>query len=77
MRRRPSLRSLPVNRYRAVLTIDWRISKVGMISVGGNRYSVPDTMRPRILEIQHHVTELQIFEDVALIARPPVIEGKH
>jgi hypothetical protein len=48
-----------------------------VISVGGNLYSVPDTTRRRTLEVQHHVTELQIFEDGTLIASHPVIEGKH
>ena len=53
-----SLRPLPVNLYSAVLTIERRISKDGMISIGGNLYSVPDTTRRRTLEVQHHVTEL-------------------
>ena len=47
-----------------------------MISVGGNFYSVPDTTRRRRLEVQHHATELRIFEDGQLIARHPVLEGK-
>ena len=47
-----------------------------MVSVGGNFYSVPDTARRRTLEIQHHATELRIFEDGQIIARHPVLEGK-
>lgn len=74
---RPSLRPLPAIPYSAVLTIERRITKDGMISVGGKQYSVPDTTRRRTLEVQHHVTELQIFEDGELIARHPVIEGKN
>ncbi|WP_407071225.1 Mu transposase domain-containing protein [Tritonibacter mobilis] len=46
-----------------------------MISVGGNHYSVPDTIRRRTFEVQHHMTELQIFEDDNLVACHPVIEG--
>lgn len=73
----PALRPLPANPYSAVLTIERRVSKEGMISVGGNLYSVPDTTRRRTLEVQHHVTELRIFEDGVQIARHPVIEGKN
>ncbi len=73
----PALQPLPANPYSAVLTIERRVSKEGMISVGGNLYSVPDTTRRRTLEVQHHVTELRIFEDGVLIARHPVIEGKN
>lgn len=74
---RPSLQPLPANPYSAVLTIERRVTKDGMISVGGNHYSVPDTTRRRTLEVQHHVTELQIFEDGVFIASHPVIEGKN
>lgn len=74
---RPALKPLPAIPYSAVLTIERRVSKDGMISVGGNHYSVPDTARKRVLEVQHHVTELRIFEDGALIASHPVLEGKN
>lgn len=72
----PSLRPLPAIPYNAVLTVERRVSKDGMVSVGGNFYSVPDTTRRRTLEIQHHATELRIFEDGELVARHPVLEGK-
>jgi transposase len=70
------LKPLPAVPYSAVLTVERRVSKDGMISVGGNYYSVPDTARRRTLEVQHHATELRIFEDGQLIARHPVLEGK-
>lgn len=72
----PSLKPLPAMPYSAVLTVERRVSKEGMVSVGGNFYSVPDTTRRRTLEVQHHVTELRIFEDGQLVARHPVLEGK-
>ncbi len=72
----PSLKPLPAIPYNAVLTVERRVSKDGMISVGGNFYSVPDTTRRRTLEVQHHAAELRIFEDGQLIARHPVLEGK-
>ena len=70
------LKPLPAIPYSAVLTVERRVSKDGMIAVGGNFYSVPDTTRRRTLEVQHHATELRIFEDGQLIARHPVLEGK-
>jgi len=73
---RPSLGPLPAIPYSAVLSVERRVSKEGMISVGGNLYSVPDTTRRRGLEVQHHATELRIFEDGELVARHPVLEGK-
>lgn len=72
----PHLRPAPAIPYEAVLTIERRVSKDGMVSVGGNLYSVPDTARKRLLEVQHHATEVRIFEDGTLIARHPVLEGK-
>ncbi len=75
-RQQPSLKPLPATPYSAVLTVERRVSKDGMISVGGNFYSVPDTTRRRTLKVQHHATELRIYEDGQLIARHPVLEGK-
>ncbi|WP_108260090.1 Mu transposase domain-containing protein [Mangrovicoccus ximenensis] len=66
----------PALAYDAVLTVERRVSKEGMVSVGGNLYSVPDTARRRVLEVQHHTAEIRIFEDGQLIARHPVLEGK-
>src|SRR3954447_12734649 len=42
---KPALATLPLLPYRAVLRLERRISQEGMISVGGNTYSVPDTTR--------------------------------
>jgi hypothetical protein len=72
----PHLTPLPLIPYSAVLTVERRVSKDGMLSIGGNFYSVPDTARRRTLEVQHHATELRIFEEGHLIARHPVLEGK-
>lgn len=72
----PHLKQLPAIPYSAVLSVERRVSKDGMIAVGGNFYSVPDTTRRRTLEVQHHATELRIYEDGQLIARHPVLEGK-
>lgn len=73
----PHLRPLPALRYDAVLTVERRISREGMVAVAGNYYSVPDTARRRVVEVQHHTHEIRIFEEGQLIARHPVLEGKN
>jgi hypothetical protein len=60
-----------------VLTVERRISHEGMVSVGGNLYSVPDATRKRLVEVQNHPKEVRIFEDGRLIASHPVLEGRN
>ena len=48
---RPALIAHPAIPYSAVLTIERRVSREGMVSVGGNLYSIPDTARKRVLEV--------------------------
>ncbi len=71
------LNALPAIAYSAVLTIERRVSHEGMISLGGNLYSVPDATRKRRVEVQNHPKEVRIFEDGVLIANHPVLEGKN
>ncbi|WPY96518.1 IS21 family transposase (plasmid) [Limimaricola variabilis] len=73
----PHLTALPVIPYSAVLTVERRVSHEGMVSVGGNLYSVPDATRKRVVEVQNHPREIRIFEDRVLIAVHPVLEGKN
>lgn len=73
----PSLRPLPAIPYSAVLTVERRVSHEGMVSVDGNHYSVPDTTRKRVVEVQNHTHEIRIFEDGRLIASHPVLEGRN
>ncbi len=72
-----SLIVLPKRHYDAVLTLERRVSHEGMVSVGGNLYSVPDTARKRVVEVQNHPNEVRIYEGSELIARHPVLEGKN
>lgn len=74
---RPALIPLPAIPYSAVLTIERRVSHEGMVSVGGNLYSVPDATRKRVVEVQSHACEIRIFEDGRLIATHPVLEGRN
>jgi len=72
----PSLIGLPPHPYNAVLMVERRVSHDGMVSVAGNYYSVPDTTRKRVLEVQSHPSKICIFEGSNLIATHPVLEGK-
>jgi len=44
---RPSLQPLPAGPFQAVLRLERRITRDGMVSVDGNLYSVPDTIAQR------------------------------
>ena len=74
---KPVLKPLPAIPYSAVLTVERRVSHEGMVSVDGNYYSVPETTRKRIVEVQNLVDEIRIFEDGTCIARHPVLEGRN
>lgn len=74
---KPSLRPLPLAPFRSVLRLERRISRDGMVSVGGNFYSVPNATRRRVVEVHTLADEIHIFEDGALIAAHPVLEGRH
>lgn len=74
---RAALRPLPLAPFRYVLKVERRISRDGMVSVGGNFYSVPDATRRRVVEVHTLAEELRIFEDGALIATHPILEGRH
>lgn len=74
---RTHLRPLPLAPFRAVLRLERRISRDGMVSVGGNLYSVPDATRRRAVEVHTLADEIRIVEDGALIATHPVLEGRH
>jgi transposase len=74
---KPALTSLPAAPYNAVLTVERRVSHEGMVSVGGNLYSVPDATRKRVVEVQNHPREIRIFEDRKLIAVHPVLDGRN
>ena len=73
----PTLIPLPAIAYSAVLTIERRVSHEGMVSVGGNLYSVPDTTKKRRVEVQNHPNDVRIYEDGILIASHPILEGRN
>jgi len=73
---RPALKALPAGLFNAVIRLERRVSSEGMVSVGGNYYSVPDRTRRRILDVQSLAHEVRIYEDGDLLACHPVLEGR-
>jgi hypothetical protein len=74
---KPHLKMLPLAPFRSLLKLERRVSHEGMVSVGGNLYSVPDATRKRIVEVHTLADAVWIFEDGALIAAHPVLEGRN
>ncbi len=73
---KPALKPLPLAPYRTVLKLERRVSHEGMVSIGGNLYSVPDTTRRRILDVHVCADEIRVFEAGALIASHAPLEGR-
>ena len=74
---KPHLKTLPLLPFRSLLKLERRVSHEGMVSVGGNLYSVPDATRKRIVEVHTLANEVQIFEGGTLIAAHPMLEGRN
>ena len=74
---KPHLKLLPLAPFRSLLKLERRVSHEGMVSVGGNLYSVPDATRKRVVEVHTLADEVRIFEDGTLIAAHPVLEGRN
>ena len=73
---RPSLQPLPAGPFQAVLRLQRRITRDGMVSVDGNLYSVPDTTRRRPVEVHSTASEVRILEEGHVVATHPVLEGR-
>ena len=73
---RPWLKSLPAGPFQAVLRLERRITKDGMVSIDGNLYSVPDTTRRRPVEVHTTANEVRILEQGTIIAVHPVMDGR-
>jgi hypothetical protein len=73
---RPTVKGLPAGPFNAVLRLERRISHEGIVSIGGNLYSVPDGTRRRPIEVQVTASEVHILEDGQLVATHPVLEGR-
>src|SRR5689334_9416846 len=72
----PKLQPLPAGPFQAVLRLERRISRDGMVSVGGNLYSVPNTARRRAVEVHSTTDEVRILEEGSVVAVHPVLDGR-
>jgi len=73
---RPALQTLPAGTFNGVIRLERRVSHEGLVSVGGNYYSVPDRTRKRTLDVHSLAHEIRIYEDGELLAVHPVLEGR-
>ncbi len=71
-----ALQALPVGVFNGLIRLERRVSHDGLVSVGGNYYSVPDRTRRRTLEVHTLAHEIRIYEDDVLLAVHPVLEGR-
>jgi transposase len=73
---RPRLQQLPAGPFQAVLRLERRITRDGMISVDGNLYSVPNSARRRVVEVHNTAHEVRILEADQVIAVHPILDGR-
>ncbi|MBA2626491.1 MAG: IS21 family transposase [Gemmatimonadales bacterium] len=71
----PELQSLPAFPFDALLKLERRVSHDGLVSIGGNYYSVPDRTR-RVVEVHQLPDQLRILDEGRLVAVHPVLEGR-
>jgi transposase len=72
---RPELQALPATPFDALLKLERRVSHDGLVSIGGNYYSVPDRTR-RIVEVQQLPDMIRILDEGRIVAVHPVLEGR-
>lgn len=73
---RSSLKALPAGRFDAVLRTERRVSHEGMVSVGGNLYSVPDGTGRRVLEVETTADCVRIHDGHRLVAVHALLHGR-
>lgn len=71
----PELQVLPETPFDALLRLERRVSHDGLVSVGGNYYSVPDRTR-RVVEVQQLPDIIRILDQGRIVAVHPVLEGR-
>jgi transposase len=71
----PELQNLPLTPFNALLKLERRVSHDGLVSIGGNYYSVPDRTR-RLVEVHQLPDVIRILDEGRLVAVHPVLEGR-
>jgi hypothetical protein len=72
---REELQALPAGPFDALLKLERRVSHDGLVSIGGNYYSVPDRTR-RVVEVHQLPDQLRILDEGRLVASHPILEGR-
>ncbi|AET91673.1 putative insertion sequence transposase protein [Burkholderia sp. YI23] len=54
---RPALQALPAGVFNGAIRLERRVSHEGLVSVGGNYYSVPDRTHRRTLDVRCGLTD--------------------
>ena len=70
------LTPLPNVSFRALLALERKVNREGMICLDGNQYSVPDGTRSRIVEVQVLPFEVRICDNQQIIACHAIPDGK-
>ena len=68
------LQKLPAFPFDALLKLERRVSHDGLVSIGGNYYSVPDRTR-RVVEVHQLPDQIRILDQSRLVAVHPILEG--
>ena len=71
----PELQPLPAAPFDTLLKLERRVSHDGLVSIGGNYYSVPDRTR-RVVEVHQLPDKIRILDGGRLVATHPVLEGR-
>lgn len=71
----PELQPVPAVPFDALLKLERRVSHEGLVSIGGNYYSVPDRTR-RVVEVHQLPDQIRILDQGRLVAVHPVLEGR-
>jgi transposase len=69
------LQSLPALPFDELLRLERRVSHDGLVSIGGNYYSVPDRTR-RVVEVHQLPDQIRILDQGRLVATHPVLSGR-
>lgn len=72
---RPEFQPLPATNFDALLKLERRVSHDGLVSIGGNYYSVPDRTR-RVVEVHQLPDGIRILDEGRVVAVHPVLEGR-
>jgi transposase len=72
---KPDLQVLPATPFDALLKLERRVSNDGLVSLGGNYYSVPDRTR-RVVEVHQLPDQIRIIDEGRLVATHPILEGR-